>query len=248
MRKAKEDMWWWGKNSLHSFDQESPLQDNPWWWCSGFWFVDISSGVYLYSGLSRSWKSSPMLEDAEKTTFMISPKKMITIEYFCFNHFHQEVLTKEAITVSWCCCNLTDCPEVKMKMEKVKGQIKIKWKWKTKTEKWKTFEGIRAHCARLQSVQGAFLSGRTQTPGGRLIWVWHQWYDPSSQCWTFHQRHDLRRRWKSTRMGGRHWEWHRGPPKVCLSLYLGGYLVIFDILGKVEAKRYILKVGYSVQK
>ena len=29
--------------------------------------------VYLYSGLRRSWKSSPMEEDAEKTTFMISP-------------------------------------------------------------------------------------------------------------------------------------------------------------------------------
>ena len=59
-------------------------------------------------------------EDAEKTTFMISPKKLSQL------NFHQAVLTKEAIAMSWCFCNLTDCPEFEKKMEKVKGQIKIK--------------------------------------------------------------------------------------------------------------------------
>ena len=64
-------------------------------------------------------------EDAEKTTFMISPKKLSQLN-FCFNNFHKAVLTKEAIAMSWCFCNLTDCPEFEKKMEKVKGQIKIK--------------------------------------------------------------------------------------------------------------------------
>ena len=66
MRKVKEDMWRWGKNSLHFFDQESLLQENPWWWYPGLWFVDIRFVIYLYSGLSRSWKSSPMLRTQKR--------------------------------------------------------------------------------------------------------------------------------------------------------------------------------------
>ena len=35
----------------------------------------------------------------------------------------------------------------------------------------RTFGGIRVHCVRLRSGQGAFLSGRTQTLCGRSIWM-----------------------------------------------------------------------------
>ena len=79
-RKEKVDKRKPGRNNLHPHDQESPPPNNPWlkkkiiklynnFDMGGYMWKSIN----LYSGLRRSCKSSPIVEDAENTTFMISP-------------------------------------------------------------------------------------------------------------------------------------------------------------------------------